>query len=167
MLATLIAIPVMLILAVIQSVIVSRFELLQGTPDLLLLVIIAWALQKRVQTAWQWGIIGGFINSLYSALPLGVVMVNYLIAVGITFILRRRVWQIPILALFFAVFTCTILTNLVTMISLTLVGNPIPWLDALNLIMLPGLLLNLIFAIPAYALMGELAGWLYPETLEV
>lgn len=167
MLATLVAIPLMLLLVVIQSVILSRFELLEGTPDLLLLVVIAWTLQKRVRTAWQWGIIAALINSLYSALPVAVIMLNYLLPVGLTLLLRKRVWQVPILAMFFAVLSGTLISNLVTMVSLTISGNPLSWIDALNLVMLPGLLLNIIFTIPAYALASGLADWLYPETLEV
>ena len=65
--AVLIAIPIMGVLAILQSSLVSRLPLLQGTPDLVMLAIIAWALQKRVQTAWQWSIIGGLVVSFYSA----------------------------------------------------------------------------------------------------
>jgi hypothetical protein len=32
---------------------------------------------------------------------------------------------------------------------------------------LPGILLNLLLAIPAYGLLHELANWIYPEELEV
>jgi rod shape-determining protein MreD len=166
MLTTLIAIPIMVLLAVLQSVLISRFELLQGMPDLLLLVVIAWSLQKRVQTAWQWGIIAGLINSLFSALPLGINLLNYMLVVGLSLLLRRRVWQVPILAMFFAVFASSITTNLLTIVTLILAGNPIPWFEALNLIMLPSLLLNIILAIPAYAMISELAEWLYPEILK-
>jgi len=167
MLAVLVSIPIFLILAVVQSVLVSRFELLQGTTDLLLLVMITWAIQKRVQSAWQWCIIGGLINSLFSALPFGVVLAYYVLSLVITLLIRRRVWQVPILAMFVAVFLCTIVSHLVVYTGIRLVGVPMSWFEALNLITLPSLLLNLLFSIPAYALMGELAGWLYPETIDL
>jgi hypothetical protein len=39
--------------------IASRIPLLHGSADLILLALVAWALQKRVNTAWQWALIGG------------------------------------------------------------------------------------------------------------
>jgi hypothetical protein len=53
------------------------------------------------------------------------------------------------------------------MIVLRLFGNPLPWIEAFNLITLPSIILNLLFAIPAYALLGDLANFLYPEELAV
>ncbi len=167
MAASLIAIPILIALAVVQSAIVSQFQLLRGAPDLILLVLLAWALQKRVKTAWQWGIIGGLIAGLFSALPTGALLISYLLSVGLALLLRKRVWQVPVFAMVIAVFLATILTHVVSLIALRFVGNPISWEEALNLITLPSILLNLLLAIPAYALMGELADWLYPEELEL
>jgi rod shape-determining protein MreD len=167
MAATLLAIPFLTILAILQSALVSRFQLLRGTPDLILLVILAWALQERVKTAWQWGIIAALIVSLFSALPLGTVLVGYLLSIGVALLLNRKVWQVPVFAMFIAIFVGTILTHVCAMIGLRLVGNPISWEEALNFITLPAILLNLLLAIPAYALMGELADWLYPKEIEL
>lgn len=167
MAATLLAIPILTILAIIQSVLVTRFQLLRGTPDLILLVLLAWALQKRVKAAWQWGIIGGLIVSVFSALPTGTILVSYLSAVGIAILLKQRVWQVPVIAMFIAIFLGTVLTHLTIMIALRVTDNPISWEEALNLITLPSILLNFLLAIPAYALMGEIADWLYPEKIEL
>ena len=165
--AVLIAIPILGVLAILQSSLVSRLPLLQGTPDLLMLAIIAWALQKRVQTAWQWSIIGGLVVSFYSAVPIGVYMIGYGLTTGLALVLRRRVWQVPILAMFLVTFLGTLIIQSITLLALRLIGSTITVLDALNLIMLPSILLNLLFAIPVYAIFNELAGWLYPEEIEV
>ena len=102
--STLIAIPILGILVIVQSSIFSRIPLIQGTPDLVLLAILAWALQKKVDTAWQWCIIGSLMVTLVSALPLGAVFVGYGIATAIALALRRRIWQIPLLAMFIVTF---------------------------------------------------------------
>jgi uncharacterized membrane protein YwzB len=165
--ATFIAIPILTGLMVLQSGIVSRIPLLLGTPDLLLLAIIAWALQKRVQTAWQWCIIGALLYTLVSALPPGAALLAYILATGLALIIRRQVWQVPLLAMLVAVLLGTAISHTVSMFSLRLVGDPIPFVEAFNLIVLPSALLNLILAIPAYALIGDLANWLYPEEIEL
>jgi len=167
MAAPLLAIPIITILAIYQSVLESRFQRLRGTPDLILLVILAWALQKRVKTAWQWGIIGGLIVSIFSALPAGAILIGYLLSVGLALLLKKRVWQVPVFAMVIAIFLGTVLTHVSALVALLLTGNPISWEEALNLITLPSILLNLLLAIPAYALVGELANWLYPEEIEL
>ncbi len=165
--ATLIAIPILTSLMMLQSSIVSRIPLLRGTPDLLLLAIIAWALQKRVQSAWQWCIIASILFTLVSALPLGAALLGYVLATGIALILRRQVWQIPILALFVAVLLGSFASQAVSLAALRLVGDPLPIIQSFNLVLLPSALLNLLIAIPLYALLGDLASWLYPEELVV
>jgi rod shape-determining protein MreD len=165
--ATLIAIPVLGMLAILQSSIVSRLPLLHGSSDLIMLAIIAWTLHKKTQTAWQWCIIGGLIANITSAVPFGVPLIGYSMITGITLLLRQRVWQVPILAMFLVTFLGTLITQGITLLSLRLSGSSIPVLESFNLIMLPSVLLNLLLAIPIYVLAGELARWLYPEELEV
>lgn len=165
--ATLLAIPILSGLMILQASLVSRIPLLQGTADLLLLAIIAWALQKRVQTAWQWCIIGGLIFGLVSELPLLVPLIGYGLATGLALYLRRRVWQTPILAMFVTTFFGTIITLSVALIALRLANIQIPVPEAINLVFFPSLLINLVLGIPVYALIGDLAKWLYPDELEV
>jgi rod shape-determining protein MreD len=165
--ATLIAIPLLSGLLMLQSAIVSWIPVLHGTVDLLLLAILAWALQKRVETGLQWGLIGGLLMTIFSDLPPGVALVAYLLVAGLGTLLRYSNWQAPLLAMLVAVFMGTIIVHGLSYLALRFTGNPIPLLSALNLITLPSLLLNLLVAIPAYALIGDLAEWLYPEELEV
>jgi rod shape-determining protein MreD len=132
-----------------------------------MLVLIAWALQKRVQTAWHWCIIGGLLVSIISALPFGVSLIGYSLVIGIVMLLRQRVWQVPILAMYISTFFGTLITHLITIITLRIMGTPLPIQEVLNTITLPSLLLNLILALPVYALINELADRIYPEELEV
>jgi rod shape-determining protein MreD len=155
------------ILAIIQSTIVSTTPILQGTADLILLFIVAWALQDRVDSAWQWCFIGGIFASLYSALPFGAFIVAYLICVGITRLLRHRIWKAPFLAMLAAIFISTIVVQVISMLSRIVMGVSVSFIDMFNLILLPSLLLNLILAIPVFSIMRDVAGWLYPEELEV
>jgi rod shape-determining protein MreD len=166
-LAILIAFPILGGLMMLQSAIASRIPLMHGTIDLVLLALVAWALQNRVNTAWQWALIGGLLFSLASALPVGVMLVGYLGVVGLAELLKRRVWHVPVLAMFVTVFLGTLITHILSILALLLTGTPLPLWQTLNLITLPSLLLNTLLAVPMYALMGDLAGWLYPQEIEV
>ena len=167
MTSTLLAIPILGSLLILQTAVFSQLPLLRGTTDLVMVAIIAWSLQKSVKTAWQWGIIGGLLVSLSTALPFGLPIIGYLLVVGVTLLLRQRVWQVPILAMFVATFLGTLITQALTVLVLRFTGTPLAWLESVNMITLPSMLLNLVVAIPAYALLGDLARWLYPEELVV
>jgi rod shape-determining protein MreD len=155
------------IVAIIQSTIVCSMPLLNGTADLILLMIIAWALQDRVDTAWQWCLIGGIFASLYSALPFGAYLGGYLICVGITRLIKKRIWKAPFLAMLAATFIGTLVVLLISFAARLITGVSMPYLSVINLILLPSLLLNLILAIPVFSIMHDLSSWLYPQELEV
>jgi rod shape-determining protein MreD len=155
------------ILAIIQSTIVSRMPLLNGTADLILLFIIAWALQDRVDSVWLWCLFGGAFASLYSALPLGFYLVAYFICAGIARLLKRRIWKAPFLAMLAASFICTLIVQLLSLVVRLVTGVSIPIISSFNLIILPSLLLNLLLAFPIFTIMRDMAGWLYPEELKV
>lgn len=154
-------------LVIAQSSIVSSMMLLHGTADLVMLAMVAWALQERVQNAWLWWIVGGLFASLVSALPFGVLLGAYALVTGLALILRRRVWKAPVLAMLAATFAGTMIVHVVSYLARLLSGANIPLLAAFELITLPSMLLNLLLAVPAYALARDLANWLYPKEIEV
>ena len=162
-----IAIPILSILLILQSAVFSRIVLLQGTADLVLLALVAWALQKPVKTAWHWCIIGGLLVSYVSAIPLAAPLLGYVMAVGVALLLKQRVWQAPILAMFMTTFMGTIVVQLVELAALRITGVVIPFFQSINLVTLPSIMLNLLLAIPFYAILGDLSNWLYPEELVV
>lgn len=49
-----------------------------------------------------------------------------------------------------------------TLLVLNLLGTPLPLGDSLGLIVLPRVLLNLLFSIPVYAVVRDLAQWVSP-----
>ena len=154
------------ILAIVQSTIVGTMPLLKGTADLIMLFVVAWAIQERVETTWQWCLIGGIFASLYSGLLFGTFILAYVICVGITRLLKRRIWKAPFLAMLAATFISTIVVQLISLVSRMVMGVNIPFIGMLNLILLPSLLLNLILAIPVFSIMRDMAIWLYPQELE-
>jgi rod shape-determining protein MreD len=164
---SLLALPILGVLLVLQSAVVSRISLLQGVADLLLLALVAWSLQKRARSAWFWGITAGLMVGYVSALPFGAALLGYFLVVVLAVTLRQRVWQLPILAMLIATFFGTLIVQLVEIVALRVSGVNIPFWESINLVTLPSVLLNLLLAIPVYALFSDLAGWVYPESLEV
>jgi hypothetical protein len=78
-------------------------------------------------------------------------------------LLQRRIWQAPLLAMFVVTFLGTLVLYLFSFASLQLSGVPLSVTDTLGLLALPGVLLNMLLAIPAYAVMRDLSKWVYPS----
>lgn len=158
----LIAVPVILFSLILQSAVVSQVKLLSGSADLPLVMLAAWALQEDVDASWHWAAALGLLAGFVSAIPWYVPLVSYLVVVGIAQLLQKRVWQAPLLAMFSVTFLGTLILNSFSFVVLRIAGVVLPLEDVLGLIVLPGVLMNLLLAIPVYAVMRDLSRWVYP-----
>jgi len=146
--------------------VISRLPLLQGTVDLLLLVLLAWSLQERVTTWWQWALIGGILVNYVSAMPSVTMLVGYLAATAIARIMQAQIWKTPILAMFATTFLGTMIIHGISIGVLMFSGNRIGLQESIQLVLFPSLLLNMLAALPVYILIKDLAGWLYPVEIQ-
>lgn len=157
-----VAFPLLGLAVILQSAIVSQVKLISGYADLPLLMLAAWALQERVKSAWLWAILVCLMVGFVSSMPWLVVAAGYLGVIFMAQILQRRVWQAPLLAMFSVIFMGTLFIHLLSFAVLRVLGTPFAFADVIGLITLPSLLLNMLFSIPVYALMRDLAHWVYP-----
>lgn len=158
----LVAVPVILLTVILQSAVISRVYLLSGIADLPLVMLAAWALQEEVESAWHWAVATGLLVGFVSGISWIVPFLGYLAVVLLARIFQRRVWQAPLLAMFSITFLGTILVSLLSIAALRFSGVQLPVGDVLGLLTLPGVLLNMLIAIPVYAVMRDLARWVYP-----
>ena len=145
-----IAFPVLGLAVILQTSVIGRINLISGYADLPLILLSAWALQERVKSSWHWTATICLMLGFVSALPWPVVVVSYCGVVFVAQILQKRIWQAPLLAMFSVVFVGTLFMHL---LSFAVMG----------LITLPSLLLNMLFSIPIYTFIRDLAVWVYPE----
>lgn len=159
----LVAIPVILLSVMLQSAMISRIYLLSGLADLPMVMLAAWALQDEVDSAWHWAAAFGLMVGFVSGIPWYVPVGGYMIVVALAQLLQKRVWQAPLLAMFSITFLGTIIVNLLSFSVLRISGVIMPLEDVLGLLVLPGVLLNMLLAIPVYAVMRDLSRWVYPS----
>lgn len=157
----LVAVPVILLTVILQMAVISRIYLLSGIADLPLVMLAAWASQDDVDSAWQWAVATGVLVGFVSALPWVVPLVGYIAVIALARVLQQRVWQAPLLAMFSITFLGTIVVSFLSLAALRLAGVSLPLSDVLGLVTLPSVLLNMLLAIPAYAVMRDLARWVY------
>ena len=158
----LVAVPVILLSVILQSAVISRVYLLSGIADLPLVMLTAWALQEDVDSAWHWAAATGLLVGFISGISWIVPVLGYVIVVTLAQVFQRRVWQAPLLAMFSITFLGTIIVGALSFGVLRFSGVPLPVSDVFGLLMLPSVLLNMLLAIPVYAVMRDLARWVYP-----
>lgn len=160
----LVAVPLLILAVVLQSAIIPSFALLSGYADVVLVLLAAWALQEGVDTSIQWALLAALMMSLVSHLPWFIYVAGYLGAVLLARSLQKRVWQVPMLAMFTVTFLGTVFMHLLTFVYLRLFGRSVSFSDAMGLVTLPSLLLNLLVAVPVFGMMRDLARWVFPST---
>lgn len=158
-----IAFPLLGLAVILQSAVVSQIKLLSGYADLPLIILTAWALQRHVKSAWHWSVLTCVMLAFVSKMPWIVEVIGLAAVVFFAQALQRRVWQAPLLAMFSATFIGTMFMHLLSFIVLLILGTPFSFSDVIGLITLPSLLLNMLFAIPVYSFMRDLARWVYRE----
>ena len=158
----LVAVPVILLTVILQSAVISRVYLLSGIADLPMVMLAAWALQDGVDSAWHWAIATGLLIGFISGISWVVPVAGYVSVVLLAYLFQQRVWQAPLLAMFTITFIGTILVSFLSVGVLSIAGVDLPLSDVMGLVMLPGVLLNMLLAIPVYAVMRDLARWVYP-----
>jgi hypothetical protein len=161
------ALPVLGIALMIQTGIISRINLLSGSADLILAILVTWSLQERVKTSWYWAVAAGLMVGYVSGLPWYIPLAGYLLVVGVGRLMHRRVWQAPLLATFVVIFIGTFGMHLLTIGYLILMGGSFQFGDVISLIVLPSTLLNLLLVIPVYYLIKDLAHWVYPSEVNI
>ena len=131
-------------IALIQSVLLSRVNLWGARPDLMLLIVIVWAMVRSVDEGVMWAFIGGLIVDLLSGGPLGATPLALVLAAlwagqswgqGFGVAVART--------LFMAILSATIY-HVILLIILTWTGHTVDWGFALLRVAGPSVLLNTI-----------------------
>jgi len=161
--SVILSIPVLAFIAILQSAVVSRLPLNQGVADLMLVLLVAIALQKRVSTAWQWSMIGGLLIDFSSGLPYGIFTVSYLLVTALAVILRERIWRFSFLMQLLLVLIGTVLSQGLSYLVLFLQGATFAFPSVLRVITMPSIILNFMLSLPVFILTKDVLDQLTPQ----
>lgn len=160
--ANLIAISSLIAAAIFQTTVVVRVNILHGAADLVLITLLVWIIHDQTDSHWRWGILAGVMMGVASAIPFWLVLIEYLLVVWLVRAIQARVWQAPMMILFSSVFGGTFIINSMDFLFLWISGVGLDFDEVFNLVILPSLILNVILALPIFAVMGELAKQAFP-----
>lgn len=160
---TLLSSLLILLFTSVQLAVVSRLPLQHGMADIVLLLIIAWSLNRQAKHFYIPALIAGAVITFISSVPVPGVLVSYMLAAVLTRVLVNRLWEMPIFSMLIITIVATISQHLIYIITSQIRGIPIPLTQSLNQITLPSVFLNVILALPVYLIVQDVQKYVYYE----
>jgi rod shape-determining protein MreD len=84
------AIPIMILLAIIQATIMPKFPILGFVPVLAFLVATAWGMLHTLEQGLAWAFIGGLFIDMFSMGPIGATSLAMMAAVTVVILIKRN-----------------------------------------------------------------------------
>jgi rod shape-determining protein MreD len=162
-----IGLPLMALLAILQSAVVSHLRLADGQADLVLVAIVAWALTGRSQEAMVLGLVGGLFLDLLSALPLGSTALALVLIAYVVSLTEGRLWGAHLLTPLGVVFAASLFYSAFLLLASALVGARVDLPSVASRVVLPETFLNVLIAVPAAQLASALQRVLFPPEVEI
>lgn len=159
----LLAIPILLILLSIQITISSKFLLLDGFADFILVWLTAWVIQSRVKKSWIWFALAIIMTAFISAVPWYAILIGYSVIFLFGYFMKKRLWQSPLLSFFVVLILGSASNYLIHFAALKIIGINTSWVDAVQRIIIPSTILNLVIAFPIYLIAKDLSSMVYTE----
>lgn len=157
------AVPVMLVMAVLQTAVFPRFPVLGMVPQLAFLVALSWGLQRGETEGALWAFVAGIAVDLFSAGPMGLTALAYVTAVFIASFLIQRLPQSRLFMPALMGGVATFIFLLIYIIGLRVLGYT-PNLQALSAL-LPLIYLHTGLILPIYWLIYLFDNSLRPKPI--
>lgn len=137
-----VVVPLLAVVALVQTTIMPHLTVFGVFPDLPLLVVVSWSLLRGAKEGVIWAFMAGIAVDLFSGAPFGaatfsLIVVGLLSGLGEATVFRTHI-ALPLLTMFLA----TILYNLCFLLILQIMGSVVTWLESLLGIILPSAILN-------------------------
>jgi rod shape-determining protein MreD len=160
--AWLVLLPLSVLLVVLQAAVLPAFALVVARLDLVLLMVVAWALTGRVAQAMALGLVAGLLLDLLSGVPLGISSMALIAAANVATLAQGRLWRAHQFAALGAMLLATVTFYAIVGLVILLIHPGTDPAASMARIILPAALLNTALAIPAVQLAAGLERRLYP-----
>ena len=134
------------IATILQSTLFGHRFLLQGRPDLVLLIVVTFSVTQGVSEGLLAGLLGGLLVDFLSAAPFGAATVGMGLVGLLTGLGDANIYRANLLIPLIAVFVATVVYHSFLMLALQADGRTVEWMSTLALQTVPGAFLNSILA---------------------
>jgi rod shape-determining protein MreD len=160
-----IAVPLMALLAIVESSVLSRFPLAGVTPQLLFVIALAWGIHRGPEEGLIWAFIAGLFTDLFSLAPLGISSLAFMAGVGIPVLLQQVLPPRRLLVAVFSAALGTVIYLTVYAIALRVFGFGASVRGLIDT--LPLIVFHAVLIVPVYLLLASLLRVLRPRRVEL
>jgi rod shape-determining protein MreD len=151
-----ISLPILALAAVLQATFVPQIRFAGGGPDLVFLIVLSWAINCQLGEGIIWALVGGIMQDLLSAAPLGTSAVGMVIIIFIISGLNQQVYRVGFFLLSAMILLGTAFQQLIVMLILWLTGFNIVLPFDLSYVVAPTIVYNFILIWPVYFIMRRI-----------
>lgn len=159
-----IAIPLMAVLAIVQTAVLPHFPIAGVEPQVIFLVALAWGLVRGLEDGLVWAFIGGLWSDLFSMTPVGLSSLAFMAAVAAAIVLQQIMPPRRLLVAALMAGLGTFIYLLINLIVLGLLGHGVSAAGLAEL--LPLFVLHMVAILPIYLLLQALVRVLKPRRVE-
>lgn len=150
------AVPLLVIVAVLQASVISHLSVWGVFPDLPALVVVSWGLLCGVKEGSLWGFVVGLAVDMLSGGPFGAATLSLMMVGFVSGLARGSVFAGYLAFPVATMFLTTVLYDLGLLLLVGLSGRTVSWIDTFFRIILPSALLNALLMPLVFGLMRVL-----------
>jgi rod shape-determining protein MreD len=160
------AVPLLVVVAVLQASVISHLSLWGVFPDLPALVVVSWGLLRGAREGSLWGFVTGLAVDILSGGPFGAATLSLMMVGFVSGLARGSVFAGHLVFPVATMFLTTVLYDLGLLSLIGLSGRTVSWMDTLFRIILPSALLNALLMPLVFGLMRVLNNRLNRQEME-
>lgn len=142
------AIPLMLMLGLVETAVLPHFPILGATPQLAFVVALAWGLLYGIEEGAVWAFFAGVFNDFFSITPVGVSSLSFMVGVTAVIWAKQALPNSRVLLPLALTGLATVISFILNIILLRLFGTVA---DFQSIAVLPTtLLINVLTILPVY-----------------
>lgn len=145
-------IPLLGIVALLQTTLVPALQVFNAVPSLVLVVVVGYTMEYGSHRGFMWAFIGGLWLDLLSGTPFGTSAVALLIVVAVIGLVSASIYRGHVAILALAGLLAGVLYGLITVGILTLLGRQTEWVEVIVGVILPNALYDAVLLPVLYPL---------------
>lgn len=161
-------IPLFAVAAVLQGAVLSQVRVFGGQPDVIVIIVLAWATLDRDREGMAWAFVGGLFLDLLSGTPLGIsslALVPIAYAVGLT---EAQVYRTNIALPLLLTAAGSLAYHIIYLLLMRFLNDfPVAWSASFGYVTLPSVLFDVILVIPVLRVLGRWYERLHPRQVKI
>lgn len=158
--------PILALAAAAQATFLPQMRVLNGQPDLVFLIVLAWSIHATPPQAVIWAFVGGIMQDLLSAVPLGSTTLGLVLMLALLEGLRSQLARVGLVTYIGLVLVGGFAIKIVLMIILIVSGFVVQPVTTFTDNVLPSVAYNLVLMLPIYVIVRFLQRRVAPPELD-